>query len=85
MVFVMPYINMRKIKNVLSLGGDKHQFADSCAICDSWPTNPQQFTDCKHLFCYHCIAVSFLKQQNIDSFNFLLSIDLALLVLCLDV
>ena len=64
MVFVMPYINMRKIKNVLSLGGDKHQFADSCAICDSWPTNPQQFTDCKHLFCYHCIAVSFIGQKS---------------------
>ncbi|XP_067946674.1 peroxisome biogenesis factor 2-like isoform X2 [Watersipora subatra] len=58
MLFLLPYINMRKLRKWFSSGSqtssDHHKF---CMLCDSFPTNPQQISGCVHIYCYHCVAV----------------------------
>ena len=72
--FILPLINVRKIKNVVtrlllshvgqpSHGGRVQQDCRECAACDDWPTNPHEM-GCSHVFCYVCLQGNYLADPG---------------------
>ncbi|KAF6027260.1 PEX2 [Bugula neritina] len=57
MTFLLPYINMRKVKTMFTFSSAKSSDGSKfCKECDSYPTNPTRVADCSHIYCYHCAA-----------------------------
>ncbi|XP_068160262.1 peroxisome biogenesis factor 2 isoform X2 [Antennarius striatus] len=66
LIFLLPLINMRKLKDNVSLlifGGEnsdqktaaeERRLVTECGLCGEWPTLPHT-VGCRHVFCYYCI------------------------------
>eukprot|EP01095_Lingulamoeba_sp_RSL-Kostka_P000065 TRINITY_DN10104_c5_g1_i2.p1 TRINITY_DN10104_c5_g1~~TRINITY_DN10104_c5_g1_i2.p1 ORF type:complete len:323 (+),score=65.21 TRINITY_DN10104_c5_g1_i2:74-970(+) len=68
LLFLMPLINIVKIKKYLKSMFSTQTVSefkdDCCPICMSSPINTPYLTQCNHTFCYYCIKVQLMQEED---------------------